>query len=277
MSDPSVTAAPSAVPSSGPTTGRPEGRVQSVDRAAALLRAVASSGPSTAAELAATCGLNRATAYRILTTLEQHELVERDRATGRFRIGRGIVELAGPTRRASVVAIARPVLERLSARVGQTAALAVPSNGSLVYVDEVIPGRVLAASWLGRPVPFHATSTGKAYLAALEAGELVAYLDPELVRFTDTTLTTRAALIEELATTRDRGYGTCRGEFEETLDGVSAAVLDDGRPIAVVSLWWPVGRTAPVDVEQAGRAARAAAREVSALVGMTATPVRRGR
>lgn len=273
MSGPSVAGSPETT--SAPA--RRAGSVQSVDRAAALLRAVASSGPANASELAAACGLNRATAYRILTTLERHVLVERDRATGCFRIGRGVVELAGTVGRASVVARARPVLERLSAQVGQTAALAVPSGGSLVYVDEVIPGRVLAASWLGQPVPFHATSTGKAYLAALDAGDLLAFLEPELVRFTDTTLTTREALLEELAATRERGYGTCRGELEETLDGVSAAVLDDGRPVAVISLWWPVGRSVPVDVEQAGRAAYAAAREVSALVGTAPTPVRRGR
>ena len=71
-------------------------RVQSVDRAVALLRAVAAaSGPSaTVTALAESCGLNRATAWRILMTLEAQGMVVGDRESGRYSIGFGVIELA---------------------------------------------------------------------------------------------------------------------------------------------------------------------------------------
>src|SRR5215831_14660749 len=108
------------------------GRVQSVERALALLDAIAAGSPrgSTVAELALACGINRATAWRLLATLE----------------GRGLVG-------------------------GDPAILAVGRRSGLVYVDEVAPPAVLTVNWLARPVPLHATSTGKAWLAWLPEHE----------------------------------------------------------------------------------------------------------
>ena len=62
------------------------GRVQSVERAVALLDAIAGASPrgSTVAELALACGINRATAWRLLATLEGRGLVDRDPATSRY-------------------------------------------------------------------------------------------------------------------------------------------------------------------------------------------------
>ena len=65
------------------------GRVQSVERALALLDAIADASPrgSTVAELALACGINRATAWRLLATLEGRGLVDRDPATSRYQVG----------------------------------------------------------------------------------------------------------------------------------------------------------------------------------------------
>src|SRR4051794_34919825 len=91
-------------------------RVQSVERAAALLRAVAAaSGPSaTATALAETVGLNRTTTWRILATLEQQGLVSLDRGTGRYALGFGLIDLAGQAGGASLVRSSHAVLRRLT-------------------------------------------------------------------------------------------------------------------------------------------------------------------
>jgi DNA-binding IclR family transcriptional regulator len=61
-----------------------------------------------------------------------------------------------------------------------------------------------------------------------------------LERFTETTITTLAALDEQLAQVRLRGYATCRGEYESSAWGVSAPVVDrSGRLVAVLSIWVP--------------------------------------
>ena len=147
---------------------------------------------------------------------------------------------AGPD---ALIAAAHPVLERTCAQTGETASLAVPGMDGLTYVDEVTPAAVVTASWLGRSVPLHATSTGKALLAFLPPEQVQRVLSGPLTSFTATTITDPQALAAELAATRARGYGVCAGELESSLYGVSAPVLDRaGRPLAVLSIWGPRDR-----------------------------------
>jgi len=215
------------------------------------------------AALATSCGLNRATAWRLLATLEDNGLVERDADTGRYVLGIGVTRLAGAVGVDGVVRRAHPVLERLSERTGETADLAVVRPSGLVYVDEVSPPTVMAATWLGRSVPLHATSSGKAWLAWLSPREVGDLLPGRLEPFTPTTITTADALRDELDVIRTRGYGTCSGEFEARLYGVSAPVLDATRPIAVVSIWGPGDRITSERFPELGALAMAAADELA--------------
>ena len=239
-------------------------RIQSVDRAIDLLLAVAAAGPAEAGvpALAKACGLNRATAWRLLKTLQARGLVTVD-VSGRYTLGVTAVELGGAAGPDALIAAAHPVLERMCAQTGETASLAMPGVGGLTYVDEVTPPAVLTASWLGRTVPLHATSTGKALLAFLPPAELRRVLPSALHGFTDTTITAAMALDAELVATRSRGYGTCAGELESALYGVSAPVLDrSGRPLAVLSIWGPKDRVPEQRFAELGPIAVAAAREV---------------
>ncbi|MDN5851450.1 MAG: IclR family transcriptional regulator [Actinomycetia bacterium] len=247
----------------GPTPR--SGRVQSVDRAVSLLRAVASAPDDRAnvASLAAKCGLNRATAWRILSTLESLEMVTLDRPTGRYAIGFGVVELAGAAGVGVLVQSAHQVLERVSLQTGETASLAVVRDEGLTYVDEVAPPAVVSATWRGRTVSLHATSTGKALLAYSSDETVHRVLSEPLRAHTDTTITDPDEMRAELALTRQRGYGVCRGEYEKSAYGVSAPVLDSGgRPLAVLSIWGPGGRLTEARFDALGQVARDAATEI---------------
>jgi DNA-binding IclR family transcriptional regulator len=221
------------------------GRVQSLDRAVGLLNAVAAGAPGgrPAADLAAECGLNRATAWRLLATLEHHGMVERDPVSNRYSIGLGIARLAGSAGVSGLVRRAHATLEWVCAESGETANLAVPQRLGLAYVDEVAPPAVLTARWLGSHVPVHATSAGKAFLAWLPDDEIASILSVPLAEYTETTRTDRGALRTELADVRRLGYAVSDGELESDVNGVSAPVLDPAdRPIAVVSVWGPSAR-----------------------------------
>lgn len=217
--------------------------VQSVDRAMVLLRAIADTPASecTGALLAERTGLNRATAWRILSTLETHGMVASDRATGQWSIGPGVIEVASSAGLRAVIRSARQVLERLSLVTGETASLAALGAGGLSYVDEVTPTSAAgpAAGWVGREVPLHATSTGKALLAFSDPIAVESALGPPLRRYTANTITDPALLRTDLARVRERGYAECHGEFQAEAWGVSAVVLDGRRPIAVLSVWGP--------------------------------------
>jgi DNA-binding IclR family transcriptional regulator len=242
-------------------------RIQSIDRAVELLEAIAGAPePETAPVLADRCGLNRSTAWRILATLEHHGLVERDPGTNRYSLGFAVAKLAAAAGHEPLVRRAHPVLRRLADATGETVNLAVARRLELVYADQVQARHVMAPNWLGHPVPLHATSTGKAFLAALPPEELDAVLRAGLERFTDTTITEPDALRAELAAVREQGYAVSHGELERALWGVSAAARDAaGRPAAVVSVWGADARVRD-RLDELGAAAAAAAGELDALL-----------
>ncbi|MGN6796321.1 MAG: IclR family transcriptional regulator [Streptosporangiaceae bacterium] len=245
------------------------GRVQSVQRAIALLDAIAAAVPAgqTVAELALACGINRATAWRLLATLEEQALVTRDPATSRYQIGYTVARLAAAAGVDGVVRRAHHVLERVCAQTGEAASLALASRSELVYVDEVTPPSVLTVNWLARPVPLHATSTGKAWLAWLPEPEARGVLGPALEGFTDATVTDVERLFYEFAEIRRHGYAVSAGELEPALFGVSAPVLSRGsalpEPRAVFSIWGPAARVPQSRLEALGAVAIDAAAAVA--------------
>lgn len=253
--------------------------VQSVERAIALLEAVADGAPQgeTLRDLARTCGLNRATAWRLLSTLEAHGLVYAHGDTSHYQLGMSVLRLASSGGLLGVRRRAEGVLRRLSDATGETANLAVPRPAGLTYIAEATPPVVLAASWLGRVVPLHATSSGKALLAWLPEDELDALVSESLTAFTPTTLASRADLAAELARVRADGYAVCRGELEPTLYGVSAPVLDSRlQPFAIVSIWGPRSRVPESRFAELGRAVQDAAREIGATTPWAHDRAQRG-
>jgi DNA-binding IclR family transcriptional regulator len=243
--------------------GRPR-TIQSVDRAAMLIKAIADSRhPPTVIELAAACGLNRSTAWRLLATLDAHGLIERDPVSQRYSLGYAFLRIAAGAEPDPLVRRSRPVLERLANETGEATNLAVAKRFRLVYVDQVDPPQIMAPNWFGRTVPLHATSTGKAYLAFMSREEQAAALGGRLERFTPTTVTDRRALDAELAEVRRTGFAICVGELEESLFGASAPVLSEqGRPVAIVSVWGTEHRLPRERLPEVGRRAVAAATEI---------------
>ena len=264
-----------APPAGGPApVGPPAWRVQSVDRAVQLLRAVAGArggaGSGTVA-LGDACGLNRATAWRILSTLESHGLVTCDRVANQWTIGAGLVDIVRASGLDAVLRDAHATLEQLAAATGETASLAVLRQGALVYADEVVPASPVAANWSGREVSLHATSTGKVLLAWSDPHQREELLTRRRECFTDTTVTDVEELRHELSLTRSRGWAQCRGEFDEQAWGVSAPVLDHaGRLLAVLSIWGPRDRIPEDRLPGLGEVVRAAADSLSE--GPTSTP-----
>jgi DNA-binding IclR family transcriptional regulator len=123
---------------------------------------------------------------------------------------------------------------------------------------------VLTVNWLARPVPLHATSTGKAWLAWLPEQEARSVLGPVLEGFTDATVTDVSRLLRELGQIRERGYAVSAGELEPALCGVSAPVLrpGDARPLAVFSIWGYADRMPPSRFTALGAVAIEAAASV---------------
>ncbi len=216
--------------------------VASVARALALLWELrdADSGLSVH-ELARRIAVNPSTASRLLATLEQAGMVQRD-GHGPYRLGLALVTLADRVlARLDLQALARPVLVELMQRTGETATLSLPGEREAITVDSV-PSRssVVSMARLGRPSIAHATAVGKVMLA-FGGGSLPRERD--LVPITERTITDRAELAAEVRVVRERGFGTVFGERDVDVNAIAAPVLDrTGALAAILGIQGPASR-----------------------------------
>lgn len=239
-------------------------RVQAVERALLLLEEIAaSSTPLTAPEIAQRAGINRGTAWRLLSTLEHFDLVERDPLTGRYAVAYGTVRLSMATNASSLVRRARPVLERLAAETDGSAFLEVASRGSLVVLDEARPASPVLVDLAGVEVPLHCGSVGKLYLASLPEDELTRYLSAPLARLTPHTVTDPAVLRAQLEECRRTGVAMNYREHQEEWCGITAAVRDRaGRDLAYLNVTLPTYRWTESELAALAAPLRAAAAEI---------------
>ncbi len=222
-----------------------------------LVKGVADSPhPPSVWELAQHSGLNRSTAWRILTTLEQHGMVERDPATARYHVGHAALHLAASADYDGVVRRVRPVLTEVAETVGASVTLAAARRFTLAYIDQVNPSGAPSPDWMGRPLPLHATSSGKVFLAWLSEEERNTVLPRRLPAYTRATITDRKRLDAQFEEIRRVGYSTCVGEYEQRENGAAAAVLDGhGRPMVIVNIWGPSQRVTPERLADLGQVA----------------------
>jgi DNA-binding IclR family transcriptional regulator len=248
------------------------GPVQSVDRAVAILEILARDGEAGVTDVARELGVHKSTASRLLAALDRRELVSQDAARGRFRLGVGLVRLAGAAgRRLDVVQESRPICQALARQVGETVNLAILSGRDALYLDQVAgPAALSPHNWAGQRIPLHATSDGKVLLAYLPAAEAAEHLVPPLRRFTDRTITTLDELSPVLAEVRQRGFATAVDELEEGLTAIAAPVRNaEGRVIASISASGPSFRIPAGRISQVAESVRRAAAEVSRRLGWT--------
>ncbi len=239
---------------------------QAVDRAARLLSEVVhAADPVTFTELAVVTGLAKSTTSRLLLALERNHLVRRD-DQGRFLPGEMFVSFAwrgGAD--TSLVAVARPFLERLGKATGETINLGVAAGGVVEQIAQVDCTYLIGGTnWVGLPVALHASGLGKVLLAYGAAK-----LPPgELERCTDKTIISEPALRADLAAARARGYAVTDEELERGLIAFAAPVFRyDGAVVAALSVSAPTTRMTREAAANAARRCMDEAAGLSAALG----------
>lgn len=170
----------------------------------------------------------KATLYRLLQTLVAQRMLSYDPDRQVYSMGLRLVRLAHAAWEQSALApIARPHLDRLSADVGETVHLAQLDHAQVLYVDKRNARQPIPMfSEAGKVGPAYCTGVGKAMLAHLPEDRL-----PELLaqqswhRFTDRTITSSGALIEELARIRVRGHAFDDEEHEPGIICVALPIM----------------------------------------------------
>lgn len=197
-------------------------------------------------KIAADLGLNKSTAFGLISTLEQLHYLEQDQETGRYYLGMKLFELGQAAySRLDFVAVARPYIARLCEKYEETVHIAVLAVPEVVYLDKVESSRSMRVSTqIGGRQEVYCTALGKALLA-YQSEDVVENVirRTNFKRLTPTTLDTPEKLREELVRIRQQGYSLDNEESELGLFCVAAPVFNGEREnIAAISIAGPVKR-----------------------------------
>jgi DNA-binding IclR family transcriptional regulator len=246
-------------------------QVQSVGRAISILESLAEGpGELGVTQIGRRLGVHKATASRLVSTLAEHGLVERNPATDKYRLGFGLVRLAtAAAGKLDLVQRARPTLELVAEETGETVNLAVLDGEDVVNIDQITPGHlVVNVNWVGKRTPLHCTSNGKVLLAFLPQVERKRILGRRLRRMTERTIVDPRALERELQEVQARGWAHTVEELEVGLNAVAAPIRrSDGAVVAALSVSGPAYRVTPERVSELGPVAAAAAASISRRLG----------
>jgi len=249
------------------TRQEPMAGTQSVMRAVAMLEAFSDERPAwSTSDLAEAVGLNRTTAYRLLTALESVEYVVRDPATETYRLGSGLIALGSRAQRNnSIRVVSVPELKALATRTGETATLEILSGQETVIIEEVLGDYVTSGSQhIGTRWPIYATSTGKAILAHLPPADLGQFIPPSFSPLTTKTIVTADELKTHLEEVRRAGYAVAIEELELGFVAVGAPIYNaDRRVVAAISLGGTRIRLTDERVPEIGAMVRDAANRIS--------------
>jgi DNA-binding IclR family transcriptional regulator len=273
-----TTEADSTMSNRTPSTTR-RGTIQSVDRAARILKALAS-GPRRlgVSEIADRLGLTRPTVHGLLQTLQAHGFVEQDRDSDKYQLGAGLLQLGNSYLDLNELR-ARSLVhgERLATRADAAVRVGVMHGASVVIVHHVFrPDSTLQILEVGAELPLHASALGKAMLAFAPEPLVTDLLAEPLPRLTSRTLTARA-LAAELAETRESGYARERDEAILGESSIASPIFDhSGQAVGAIGVVGDTERLIPRAVPRplisaVAEAARGISRELGASRWPTVT------
>ena len=213
--------------------------VEAIARGFDVITAFAPHRPAlTLSEVAAAAGLARPTARRILLTLEQLGYVRS--VAGSFMLTPRVLELGmAYVRSLGLWDVARPHLERLVGRTGESSSIGQLDGSDVVYVARVAVPKIIALRVeIGTRFPAPPTSLGKVLLAGLPADELDAALaEPSRSGVTPRWQPGRAELEATLREVRAKGWALTDEQLAPGIRSVAAPLRDGaGQVIAAMNV-----------------------------------------
>lgn len=208
--------------------------VQSLDRAFALLEAVADAGGSARlTQLATATGFPLPTIHRLVRSLVDGGYLRQEPSRS-YALGPRLIRLGDRASR-MLGSWALPHLAELVAEIGETANMAILEGDQAVYAAQVPSAHSMRMfTEVGRRVTVHSTGVGKALLSQLsdeEVRQIVSRTGMQAA--TDRTLVTPEALVADLVESRRRGYAMDDGEHETGVRCVAVPVPDAPTWVAI--------------------------------------------
>jgi DNA-binding IclR family transcriptional regulator len=229
--------------------------IQSVDRAARILKALAAGTPRLGvSELADRLGLAKTTVHGLLRTLERQDLVEQDPETGKYRLGPAMLQVGNAFLDQHELR-SRSLMwaDTLANRVGEAVRVGVLHGRQVLVVHHVFrPDDSVQILEVGAALPWHASALGKVQVAFFPPDRRRSMLAGPLPRLTGRTIVEPHALAEALDAVAHEGVAI---EDQEAVIGeveIAAPVFDHrGSSIGAIAVAGPVERLLPAGPTEA--------------------------
>lgn len=234
-----------SLPNTPEFTATPQYPIESVDNALRVVVLLGQQPQLRLTDVSHYLGVASSTAHRLLAMLCYRGLARQNTATRSYEPGPALEQVAySLLRRLDIRARARPILEKLNADLQETVHLGRLEGGDVHFIDSIESTRALrVVNRLGRSMPAHCTSTGKALLATLSDDELLAvYPEETLSQLTAHSIGRRTELLTALGEIRRRGYATSQEESEEGVQSLAVALRAARSPRLALCASAPVSR-----------------------------------
>tara|TARA_B110000503_G_scaffold47321_1_gene77092 strand:- start:4763 stop:5548 length:786 start_codon:yes stop_codon:yes gene_type:complete len=196
----------------------------------------------------------KATTYRLLQTMTSQAMLSYDAESQKYSLGMRLVRLAhNAWKQASLGPIAAPHLNQLARQVGETVHLAQIENGQVLFIDKRHTSqRFETLAQVGRIAPAHCTGVGKVMLAYMQPERQDYALQRQsFIKFTNTTITDKLALLDELAYIKREGVAYDKEEHENGIISIAAPILtSSGLVIGAISIATSTSRHTVADLKQ---------------------------
>ena len=239
--------------------------VQSVDRALEILEILSEKSEAGVTEIAQIIGVHKSTVSRLIDALVRRGLVEQISDRGKFKLGLGLIKLAGSaSAQLDSVMQARPLAKALAEKFGETVNIATLDGKEVLYLDQVVsPNTISMRTWVGKRVPAHATATGKVLTAWLPEKNRVDLIPRKWVKLAKNTITDPKRLEAELAEVRKNGFAVAIDELEEELIAIAAPIKNSHKEVvAAIAISGPAFRMNKKEIPKISNAFIEAAQKI---------------
>jgi IclR family KDG regulon transcriptional repressor len=182
-------------------------------------------------ELADELQINKSTAFRILDTFLEADMVEKNKETLKYKLGPAILRLSEQYyKNFNIITAAKPLMERLAADIRESVHLCVCSNNKAVVIEQIMSdSRLVVNAKIGNSEPLHCSAVGKCLLAFAPPEDREKMLSKVTFDvFTEKTITSKQRMLEEIENVRRQGYAVDDGELSADIKCVAVPVFING-------------------------------------------------
>lgn len=213
---------------------------QSVDRIFQLIEIVAASGDGMGiTEMARNADLPKSTVHRIASALVEKNYLQKDEASGRYKLGFRFIAIAGDyVDSLDLRSAASPYLHGLSAALGTTVHLAILRGDKAVYIEKIQPyTHTCMYSEIGKPIDLYCSALGKSLMLDFSSDRVEEYLrNTEFKQYTAFTLD-KDGLIEEVLSAKKTHLTRDNAEHENGVYCLATPVINyKNKVIAAISI-----------------------------------------